>query len=367
LDLFELAARNAFKNFPLDLQPIGEHDPTQVHLIVVGFGPMGQNLALQAAKIGHFANFKKLKITVVESKQHPTFAAFKQQYSKFEKICDLRSESLSLDDGDFETKLKQLLPSPDAPRELVTIAFCWDTSTGSASGERDMFRRLERDDATNLRLALGFGGADEAARNVKLRALVFQTRKNGYGSLFKVDGRSKAIGTRIEAFGLVDDMYSTETLFREEDDKIAKVLHQGYFDDQIKRGFKIGAKPAIFPWDKLPWVFKESNRQSADHIPVKLRALGYRIDRLPQPRAAERAFSKDQVELLARMEHDRWDAEKWLLGYEYGERRDDRQKTHPDLVPWDELPDDVKDYDRQQVKGIPDALERAGYGIYPQV
>ena len=105
-------ARNAFKNYPLDLPQIGEYDPTRVHLIIVGFGPTGRNLALQAAKIGHFANFKKLKITVVESKENPTFAAFKQQYPKFEEIRDLRSASLSLNNGDFEKNLKQLLPPP---------------------------------------------------------------------------------------------------------------------------------------------------------------------------------------------------------------------------------------------------------------
>jgi hypothetical protein len=161
-------------------------------------------------------------------------------------------------------------------------------------------------------------------------------------------------------------MYSIQTLFREEDDKIAKVLHEKYYEEQIKKGFKRGEKPALVPWDKLPGEFKESNRQAADHIPVKLRALSYQIDRLPQERAAETAFRQEQVELLAKMEHDRWNAEKWLLGYEHGDQRKDQEKIHPNLVTWKDLADDVKDYDREQVKGIPEALERAGYGIYPQ-
>jgi voltage-gated potassium channel Kch len=363
LDLFELAARNAFKNFPLDFEQIGEQDSTLVHLIIVGFGPMGQNLALQAAKIGHFANFEKLKITVIEAKENPTIAQFKQQYPQFENTCTLQPEAISLNDGDFETRLKKLLPPSTGPKELVTIAFCWDASTGSASGERDMFRRLEHDDATNLRLALGFPGAAELAKNDKLRVLVFQTRKNGYGCLFSVDGRSKAIGTRMEGFGLVDDMYAIETLFDEEGDKIAKVLHEIYVENQIKVGNPLGSKPAIVPWDVLAGEYRESNRQAADHIPVKLRALGYRIEPKRPNRASETALeNSDNVELLAKMEHHRWNAEKWLLGYEYGEAR--RDKYLPYLVEWEKLNDGVKEYDRHQVRGIPEALARAGFGIY---
>jgi hypothetical protein len=124
----------------------------------------------------------------------------------------------------------------------------------------------------------------------------------------------------------------------------------------------------LFSWDELPERFKDSNRQAADHIAVKLRAVGYRVDRLrgDQPRVTK-LDQKDQVDLLGRMEHQRWCAEKRLQGYVYGEKRDDEAKIQPFLVPWEKLTLDVMDYDRQQVRGIPDALIRAGFGIYPQI
>jgi hypothetical protein len=364
LDLFELAARNVFKDRPLDFEHIGRGDPTVVHLIIVGFGPMGQNLALQAAKIGHFANSKKLKVTVVEAEQNRAIVEFQKQYPTFSEVCDLNIVALSVQDPDFVPNLKALLPQKTETKELVTMVFCWDTSTESATSEGEMFRQLERDDATNLRLA--FRSAEKLPDD--LRFLVFQTRKNGYGSLFSIDARGEAIGTRMEAFGLVDEMYSIETLLREADDAIAKALHEIFYENQIKEGHAPGSRPALYPWDELREHFKESNRQAADHIPVKLRAIGYRMDRLRSDRPPEPSLEKkDQVELLAEMEHERWCSEKLLSGYKYGEKRDEEAKIQPSLVSWDKLTDGVQEYDRQQVRGIPAALKRAGYGIYSQV
>jgi len=40
--------------------------PRAVHLLVAGFGRMGQSVALHAAKIGHYANGEKLRITVID-------------------------------------------------------------------------------------------------------------------------------------------------------------------------------------------------------------------------------------------------------------------------------------------------------------
>jgi voltage-gated potassium channel Kch len=370
LDLFELAARQALTRSPLDFERIQPADTTVVHFVIVGFGAMGQNLALQAAKIGHFANFRKVKLTVVvESANDPTLSEFQKQYPdvppQLAEVCDLNVVGLSLRDADWLSKLEKLLRDGAAANELVTVAFCWDRSSESATGEREMFQKLERDDATNLRLALGLSKSVSIGHS---QFLVYQTRKHGFGALFPVEGRANAIGTRMHAFGLVEEMYSLETLLHERDDATATALHQIWYENQIQQGNAPGSKPALFLWDELPEQFKDSNRQAADHIPVKLRAIGYRVDRLreDQPPATE-LDQPDQVDLLGRMEHQRWSAEKRLEGYVYGEKRDDVAKTQPYLVPWEQLQVDVKDYDRQQVRGIPGALQRAGFGIYPQI
>jgi ryanodine receptor 2 len=52
------------------------------------------------------------------------------------------------------------------------------------------------------------------------------------------------------------------------------------------------------------------------------------------------------TEKLAENNHDHWAQKRIDEGWTYGPNRDDTKKTHPDLVPYAELPESEKDYDR---------------------
>jgi len=68
---------------------------------------------------------------------------------------------------------------------------------------------------------------------------------------------------------------------------------------------------------------------------------------------------------MAEMEHGRWNVERLLDGWTFGEKRDHQKKKSPYLVPWPDLPDDIKKYDRDAVKGIPGKLKKLNYEIIP--
>lgn len=52
------------------------------------------------------------------------------------------------------------------------------------------------------------------------------------------------------------------------------------------------------------------------------------------------------IEDMARNVHEVWAKSRIDQGWTYGPERDDRLKKHPCLVPYDELPESEKDYDR---------------------
>ena len=52
------------------------------------------------------------------------------------------------------------------------------------------------------------------------------------------------------------------------------------------------------------------------------------------------------VELLAENTHDNWAAGRIAEGWTYGPVRNDELKQHPCLIPYNELPDSEKEYDR---------------------
>lgn len=53
------------------------------------------------------------------------------------------------------------------------------------------------------------------------------------------------------------------------------------------------------------------------------------------------------VELLAQNAHDRWALRRLDEGWRHGRSRDDEKLTHPLLVPYADLPESEKEYDRE--------------------
>ena len=52
------------------------------------------------------------------------------------------------------------------------------------------------------------------------------------------------------------------------------------------------------------------------------------------------------VEQMSKNVHEVWAETRIKQGWIYGEQRNDERKTHPCLVPYEELPEDEKEYDR---------------------
>jgi ryanodine receptor 2 len=71
------------------------------------------------------------------------------------------------------------------------------------------------------------------------------------------------------------------------------------------------------------------------------------------------------LEQLAEHVHDLWAEARLGEGWTYGRRRDDVAKTHPGLVPYAELTDEEKAYDRRTAAGTLRAIVALGYRIDP--
>ena len=57
-------------------------------------------------------------------------------------------------------------------------------------------------------------------------------------------------------------------------------------------------------------------------------------------------------EALSKKVHDAWMEEKANQGFTYGETLDLVNKKHPDMLPYEELPENVKEYDRATVRAV---------------
>lgn len=69
------------------------------------------------------------------------------------------------------------------------------------------------------------------------------------------------------------------------------------------------------------------------------------------------------AEEIARNVHEVWSASRIAEGWTYGPRRDDVLKTTPCLVPYDELPEEEKRYDRDTALETLRLVTSLGYEI----
>ena len=68
-------------------------------------------------------------------------------------------------------------------------------------------------------------------------------------------------------------------------------------------------------------------------------------------------------EMIAENVHDVWAVGRMSEGWRYGEEKDSEKKTTPYLVPYDELEESVKEYDRNTAMETLKLIIKMGYRI----
>lgn len=79
-------------------------------------------------------------------------------------------------------------------------------------------------------------------------------------------------------------------------------------------------------------------------------------------------LGEDLIELteyLAKNTHEVWSTQRMKDGWIYGEKRDDSLKHHPCLIPYEELPEEEKEYDRNTALEAIKTILSLGYQIQP--
>jgi class 3 adenylate cyclase/tetratricopeptide (TPR) repeat protein len=69
------------------------------------------------------------------------------------------------------------------------------------------------------------------------------------------------------------------------------------------------------------------------------------------------------VEQLSEITHDNWLKQRVADGWRHGKSRNDLLKEHPCIVPYDELPESEKEYDRKISLGVIQAMLALGYRV----
>ncbi len=117
-------------------------------------------------------------------------------------------------------------------------------------------------------------------------------------------------------------------------------------------------------WKDLDESLKDSNRQQVSCAVFNLGKAGFEVKQVGGSKAGSFKFLPVEIELLAELEHGRWNAERLLNGWRYGPVKDVTKKINPSIIPWAELTNKVKQYDRDAIIEFPRILAGAGLEIF---
>lgn len=333
----ELVARRLIQAYPPDT-PVAQSDTEGVHVVVVGMGSVGQSILAHLARQGHYRSGKKPKVTVVDRAVSDRWREARQAYPALEQWLQVEKEETRFEEvGDKQIR-KWL--TDERP---VTVAYV-----------------CTKDEIANLRIARmlldGIKAQTHDERAVKADVVALDPAGGCVLADFAAHGEHDG---RFHLFSLVR---GAEGFLSEMDDARARQFHEDYCRSdnellQTKPGHQ--RAKANVPWEALPETMRSANRMTADHFDVKMRAIGCHVVARAQAQGEPAKISPQELEMLSLMEHNRWWADRAMDGWTLGERND-ANKVHPNMVPYEALDEPAKQKDRNFVMHMIKVLESEG-------
>lgn len=367
------------------------------HFIVIGFGVSGQTMALQLARLAHFRNFARPRLTIVDHfagepsrflERHPGFCPDPAEFDLLRhglldrqdkdawgcrawRPADPAWRSAREDAVEYAVNAEFLDLASDAPvprtmREPL-LDRLWPASSRC---EPEIQRTLVvcfDDEERNFETALWLRellDAESLERGATSRLPLYVHLPNARGLARLLESsadfvESAALDVRV--YGGCEPSEVYDRIARPRLLEMARVVQKRY-NDSAGGGLD---------FDDLSPAFQASNIDVAAHADLKIDAAGYRRRaQSPGEQARPLVLSGDQLAMLAHMEHNRWMAERLTTGWRFGEKHvahrgtiTQENRRRLSLVPWERLSVEQRgemEKDVAQVMSLPDMYAAIG-------
>lgn len=339
----------------LDRTPITADSDKHVHLIIFSMSRMGVALGTFAAQVCHFPNFVtkgiKTRITFITPEADTESNFFRGRYSRFFEVAHSYYRDFICGNGaEVHTK-----PARTDFDDLLDIEFEFIKGKAEQPEIRDLLTEWAKDDKQVLSIAICQRyPSKNMAIGLYLPDIIYQKgipvfiRQKSSGALLnqlKQNDNSKYQKYKeVYPFGMQENCYDLD-----DDDRIIAQLFNSFYYNIYNHTFtKAELLKAIKDkWLKLEIAHQWSNLYSVYSLKFKLNSLGLldkdindnnykkflRCDKKSNCQFETETFGK-YTELMAAVEHNRWNVEKLLLGYRVYDKneRDEDYLAHARLV-----------------------------------
>ena len=319
----ELVAAHFFVANPL-FKSAAIRDQPQVHVAMLGFNALGRAFLDEiildgiADKLGHPI------IDILAPDAPATQAALNREMPEISASATINVWPLNLDQ--IMDREGGIIAKIEANAPLTTIFILLETAEATLLASAAI---ADMQDRRGLAIAPIFIGGPGAST-----AFVITTPQRP----------PRNIARQIK---LIDDLARIPDLLEHilrGRDVVARRVHEAY---QAKYA---GQTAAGTPWEHLAETYRRANRRAGRHLAQKLSAIGIEAADDPQrlhlvnPTTfaalimplVQSPVADEPIRRLARLEHERWCADRRLDGWSFGPLRDERRRLHPSLIPFDD-------------------------------
>ena len=334
--VYEAAAKKLVEAHPPFLP-----DEERPHVVLVGASGVGEALILRVARQALARSRElaaRLRVTILGPSADEERDWLVVRYPDLDDVCELHACRNSLEDGDLPSAARAIGGEPSS------VYVCLENESDALASALALARLAE---FAGVRIVVTLQDSDAGMANA-----LEQTRREE---------------DRVAHFGVLTSALTGGLLLSGVTELLAQAKHEEYVRSEEQRGMTPEDNPSMRPWEELSTSLKAENRAFVGGIAEKLEMVGCTLAPSPlaDPANPSFEFTSDQLELLARQEHERWMDSRRRQGYTYGPvRRDDgRAKHHPLLVDFADLPPAEQDKDRSPVRQLPMALANAGFEV----
>lgn len=331
----EIWAQKAIATIPdkeyisLDGNGITRDCNKHVHLIIVGMNPLSWSLAVNAAHILHFPNFKEgvfntcSTITFIDTEATLKGKEFRRRYRN---LFDLARWREIFDYQCMDTDRYWIDPIADdnsnspykekfGPVNFMDIQ--WEFIEGNVFDKniQDYMEHITTKDDTIGTIALC---EEESDKNSSICMSLSEATRLGANEILVRQNESDIVVKtlrdafgfeKIRAFGMMNECYKENLI----SDKYGKLINASYsgctFDGSDEDNKRIESE-----WDKITSLDKWSSIYCANMLFYKLRSLGLDTSKEISIQEIENATSEINHDIIQSTEHNRWNTERLLLG-----------------------------------------------------
>lgn len=376
-----------------------------VHLVIFGMSNMGVALGVMAAHACHFPNFNrdnklKTRITFFSPNADEEMELFKSRYAHFFEIAPSFYRDFITGDGS-----EKLIPPTifdNLTKDLLDVEFEFIKGRAEQPKVRQLITQWANDNRQQLTIAVCLRTPEKNMEiGLYLPDVIYDKeipvfiRQKSSGALLSLLNREhgekeyRKYGN-VYPFGMLEDCYDLDN----QDEKLAQWFHYFYSNEKVRVNNEEEEQVKLVEtdeterfrmWQELDTARRWSNLYITYSVPFKLHSLGakelmgphsYDLSELALTKADDPELSKEDAEMLAKVEQNRWMVEKLLLGYR-ALNQEDRKKVdgnskeakdkaeelknrycHPDIRPYKELDDRANRFNNAMSKKIPVILSK---------